>query len=58
MHTGQALQQARPGLEAADVHLFFFASHSPELSDIEPVWQNMKHRRLLQRSYQILSPAG
>jgi hypothetical protein len=54
VHKSQPVKEALPALAAADVHLFYLPAYSPELSDIEPVWQDTKHHRLVRRSYEIL----
>ncbi len=54
VHTSELLRQAKPALEAADVYLFHLPAYSPELSEIEPVWQDTKHHRLVRRSYELL----
>lgn len=40
--------------EAADVHLFYLPSYSPELSEIEPIWRDVKYRGLTKRSFTSL----
>ena len=52
VHHSQVVQAALPALEAADVFLVYLPSYSPELSDIEPVWNDTKHHRMQQRSYE------
>ena len=52
VHKCAQVQAAMPALEAADVFLVYLPSYSPELSDIEPVWQDTKHRRLSKRSHE------
>lgn len=51
VHTGEPVKQAQAALEAANVHLFYLPSYSPELSDIEPVWQAVKHHEMQTRSH-------
>lgn len=46
-----AVVQARPLLEAANVFLFFLPSYSPELSKIEPIWNGTKHHEMPVRSH-------
>jgi hypothetical protein len=50
VHKSQPVQGALPGLEAANVFLWYLPSYSPELSDIEPVWHVVKHHEMPQRS--------
>lgn len=51
VHKSQPVQAARPGLEAANVFLFYLPSYAPELSDIEPIWQAVKHHEMQKRSH-------
>ena len=41
-------------MEAADVGLFYLPAYSPELSDIEPIWQSIKHHEMPTRSHSEL----
>lgn len=52
VHTGQAIQQARPQLAAANVHLLYLARYCPEQSDIEPIWNDIKQHQLPIRSFE------
>jgi hypothetical protein len=58
VHTSERVLAEKAAFEAADVHLFFFLmvqnSYSPELSDIEPIWQDFKHHELTRRSFDRL----
>jgi len=54
VHKSQTIQHALPMLEAADVHLLYLPSYSPELSEIEPVWNDVKHHQMTKRSYTLL----
>ena len=40
--------------EAAGVYLFFLPSYSPKLSEIEPIWQALKHKEMQDRSFSEL----
>jgi hypothetical protein len=51
VHTGQAVQEAISALEAANVFFFYLPSYSPELSDIEPIWNAVKHHEMPVRSH-------
>ncbi len=51
VHTGQAVAEEIPALEAANVFLFYLPSYSPELSDIEPIWNAVKHHEMPVRSH-------
>lgn len=51
VHTGKAVQDSVSALEAANVFLFYLPSYSPELSDIEPIWNAVKHHEIPVRSH-------
>lgn len=51
VHTGQAVAEAIPLLEAANVFFFYLPSYSPELSEIEPIWHAVKHHEIPVRSH-------
>lgn len=48
---GQAVKEALPALEAADVHLCYLPAYCPELSEMEPIWQDVKYRQMTKRSF-------
>lgn len=50
VHKSQPVQAALPELEAADIWLCYLPSYCPELSDIEPIWQAVKHHEMQERS--------
>lgn len=52
VHTSQVVEQARPLLKAAGVELVNLPSYSPELSRIEPVWNDVKQHQLPVRSFE------
>lgn len=52
VHTSQTVQEAIPLLEAADVFFFYLPSYSPQLSEIEPIWNAVKHHEMPVRSHQ------
>jgi len=52
VHKSQPVQEAQPALEAADVYLVYLPSYCPELSKIEPVWNDVKHHFMPTRSYE------
>ena len=54
VHVCERVQQERPRLEAADVYLCYLPSYSPELSRIEPIWHDVKHHDLTERSHEQL----
>ncbi len=51
VHRSQTLQDARPLLAAANVHLVYLARYCPEQSGIEPVWNDVKQHHLSTRSF-------
>lgn len=51
VHKSQVVAQALVQLAAAEVHLVYLASYSPELSRIEPDWNDIKQHHLPVRSY-------
>ena len=54
VHQSERVRAELPALQAADVYLFYLPAYSPELSRIEPVWQDVKYQELTQRSYPLL----
>lgn len=52
VHTSQPIQEAMSLLEAANVFFFYLPSYSPQLSDIEPIWNAVKHHEMPVRSHQ------
>ena len=54
VHTGERVQAERAAFEAAGITLFYLPSYSPELSGIEPIWQDVKHHDMTRRSYDVL----
>jgi hypothetical protein len=52
VHTGAAVQAARPQLAAANVQLVYLARYCPEQSDIEPIWNDVKQHQLPIRSFE------
>ena len=54
VHTCDRVKEEMAAFEAAGITLFFLPSYSPELSKIEPIWQDVKHHELVKRSYEIL----
>lgn len=53
VHKCDTVKEAQPLLGAANVHLVYLSSYSPELSGIEPIWLDVKHRRMSRRSYDL-----
>ena len=51
VHKGEQVRDEVPRWAAAGIHLFYLPAYSPELSRIEPVWQDVKYQGLPVRSY-------
>jgi hypothetical protein len=51
VHKSDRVKEERPRLAAAGIELFYLPPYSPELSRIEPIWQEVKHRELTERSH-------
>jgi transposase len=51
VHTGQAVKDVLADLKAADVHLMYLPAYSPELSEIEPIWNDVKYHQMSKRSF-------
>src|SRR6516165_8558057 len=51
IHTSQVIRQARRGLAAAGIYLYFLPPYSPELNQIEPVFRQVKYQEIPQRSH-------
>jgi len=54
VHKSERVQQEREAFAAAGISLFFLPSYSPEMSGIEPIWHDVKHHEMTQRSYDRL----
>jgi len=54
VHKCERVQEERAAFEAAGITLFYLPSYSPELSGIEPIWQDVKHHDMTQRSHAVL----
>lgn len=52
VHKSQLVQEALPDLEAADIYLVYLPAYSPELSGIEPVWNDVKAHQMPIRSFE------
>ena len=52
VHKSEIVQTALPALEAADIYLVYLPSYCPQLSRIEPIWNDVKQHFLPTRSYQ------
>ncbi len=54
VHKSQEVKATLAELRAADVHLIHLPAYSPELSRIEPVWQDVKYHQMPERSFDLL----
>jgi DDE superfamily endonuclease len=54
VHKCGRVKEERAAFEAAGITLFYLPSYSPELSGIEPIWQDVKHHAMTQRSHAVL----
>ena len=51
VHHSQLVRDITDSLSASNIWLFYLPSYSPELSEIEPIWNGVKHYGMLNRSY-------
>ena len=51
IHTSKVIRQARHGLAASGTYLYFLPPYSPELNQAEPVFRQVKHQEIPQRSF-------
>jgi hypothetical protein len=51
VHKSHTVADARPRLEAANVNLVYLPAYCPELSAIEPVWNDVKQYQVPTRSF-------
>jgi putative transposase len=50
-HTSKVVREARKGLAEKGIYLYFLPPYSPELNRIEPVFRQVKHQEIPQRSH-------
>lgn len=50
VHKSDRVKAEIPALERAGITLHYLPSYSPELSKIEPIWQDVKHHDMRERS--------
>ena len=50
-HTSKVIRRARKGLAEVGIYLYFPPPYSPELNRIEPVFRQVKHQEIPQRSH-------
>lgn len=51
VHTSKVIRRARRDLAASGIYLYFLPPYSPELNEIEPVFRQVKHQEVPQRSF-------
>jgi hypothetical protein len=51
VHKSERVRQELPALERAGISLHYLPSYSPELSKMEPIWQDVKHHEMPERSH-------
>jgi hypothetical protein len=51
VHRSRVVKAAEPALAQAGVTFYFLPPYSPELSQIEPLWHQVKYHDLTQRSF-------
>jgi transposase len=55
VHKSEVVARAEPELERAGIKLEYLPSYSPELSRIEPDWNDVKQQHLPKRSYETVA---
>lgn len=55
VHKCQAVKDTLPAWERADIYLVYLPSYCPQLSAIEPIWNDTKHNELTVRSHKNVS---
>jgi transposase len=50
-HTSKVIRGARKDLADSGIYLYFLPPYSPELNEIEPVFRQVKHQEIPQRSF-------
>jgi len=56
VHHSQEVQAATAALEKADIFLVYLPAYSPQLSAIEPVWNDVKAHHMPVRSFERVAP--
>jgi putative transposase len=51
IHTSQVIRRARHRLTTLGIYLYFLPPYSPELNQAEPVFRQVKHQEIPQRSF-------
>jgi transposase len=52
IHKRRTVEDARPLLVDANIHLVYLPAYCPELLAIEPVWNDVKHYQWSTRSFE------
>lgn len=55
VHRCQAVQDIQDSWERADIYLVYLPPYCPELSEIEPLWNDIKHNQMRRRSFKMVS---
>ena len=55
VHTSEVVERAVPELKRAGIELVYLPAYSPELSRIEPDWNDLKQHHLPKRSYETVA---
>jgi len=51
VHKSERVREELPALERAGILICYLPSYTPELSKIEPIWQDVKYHEMTQRSH-------
>ena len=51
VHKSERVRDELPALERAGITICYLPSYTPELSKIEPIWQDVKYHQLTERSH-------
>lgn len=54
LHRNALVKAALPELWKNGIYLFYLPPYSPEVNDIEPVFRNVKHLEMPERSYSTI----
>jgi transposase len=55
VHQSQPVRDVQPAWEAANIFLASLPSYCPEMSSIEPVWNDVKHHHMSTRSFEYVA---
>jgi DDE superfamily endonuclease len=51
VHKSERVRQELPALKRAGITIYYLPSYTPELSKIEPIWQDVKYHEMTDRSH-------